>query len=944
MSSIRNQVKNLKHFTVSLNRFRGIRRFLQTVFFLPAVLLAMLHLGAASPLYAATSAWVSMGTCHLQYKYDSLGNRVMDYSYAGYKGGGVALPVVPVAVTVTPVSGDSTTNIQAAITTVSAMPLDSNGFRGAVLLEPGTYNVSSTLNINASGVVLRGSGSGSGGSVLNMTGTGFLLMSIEGSGSWSTTGSAVSMTDSYVPSAAISFNVSSTSGFTVGDTILVQRPSTAAWIAYMGMNTIPNSNGNGTYDTWIEPGSVINTDRTIAAINGNNVTLDVPLTDSFDSTYLTGSIIHYTFAGRISEVGLEHLSVVAPAVPVTVTQFSVFSMSSLIDSWAQDLAIQDSENSMNLGGTAKRVTVENVTITHTYTWTSEAGPGDFTMDGTQLLLENCSSKGNTGVWPFTTSSEVTGPDVLLNCSADSRGFDPHQRWATGLLADGCSFPGGNGPADQSSIAYSNRGNYGSGQGWDAGWAVAWNVAGANLLVQAPPGVDNWCIGCTGTEISSAMPGGSGNLPNGIFDSLGTNVTLGSLGGSLYTAQLQDRLSGGCTPTFTATFTLTPTATRTFTFTATQTPTSTCTYTFTPTKIYTPTNTDSPLPPTNTFTSTPTMTNSLTSTPTRIYTPTNTNTAMSPTNTPSNTDIYTSTPTLTSTPTPAYSSVSATTTGTYTSTPTSTNIPSAINTATNTGVFTSTPVFTSTNSLTTTRTPTPVPTNSPTATAINTATQTYTASLTNTPANTSTNTFTTTPSSTRTNTLTALPTNTSTPTPTASMTPSATASRTPTASFTPTGTLSFTVSPTASPTNTLTGQPTATFTHTPVNTATSTSLNSFTATPTVTPKTISTVTATPSSTSKPSIVQTPVLYPNPVMGPGGQTHLQVPLTFVSNVRVEIFTTAFRLVQEETFQQVSPGEVIILTLTDKFGNPLANGLYYVVIEAQGKKWVTKLLILR
>jgi hypothetical protein len=90
-------------------------------------------------------------------------------------------------------------------------------------------------------------------------------------------------------------------------------------------------------------------------------------------------------------------------------------------------------------------------------------------------------------------------------------------------------------------------------------------------------------------------------------------------------------------------------------------------------------------------------------------------------------------------------------------------------------------------------------------------------------------------------------------------------------------------------------------------------------------------------------KTPVLYPNPVTTPG-VTHLLVPLTSVSNVKVGIFTTAFRLVQTETFQQVSPGEAITLTLTDKFGNPLADGLYYVVIEAQGKRWITKLLILR
>src|SRR5579883_389364 len=112
----------------------------------------------------ATSSWVFVGPDnHLHYRTDAKGNHIMDYSYAGYKGGGVALPVVPAVTTVHPVSGDNTANIQAAINSVSQRTPDANGFRGAVLLAPGTYNVSGTINITASGVVLSGSGSGTGG-------------------------------------------------------------------------------------------------------------------------------------------------------------------------------------------------------------------------------------------------------------------------------------------------------------------------------------------------------------------------------------------------------------------------------------------------------------------------------------------------------------------------------------------------------------------------------------------------------------------------------------------------------------------------------------------------------------------------------------------------------------------------------------------------------------
>ena len=69
----------------------------------------------------------------LVYVTDSLGNKIPDFSNAGYKGGGVSIPYVAVKETVWPVLGDNADNIQAAIDRVSALPLDVNGFRGAVL-------------------------------------------------------------------------------------------------------------------------------------------------------------------------------------------------------------------------------------------------------------------------------------------------------------------------------------------------------------------------------------------------------------------------------------------------------------------------------------------------------------------------------------------------------------------------------------------------------------------------------------------------------------------------------------------------------------------------------------------------------------------------------------------------------------------------------------------
>src|SRR6187551_3287715 len=103
---------------------------------------------------------------------DDQGNNILDSSHAGYRGGGVAIPTIPVRETIWPVVGDNNQNIQAAIDKVSSRPLDADGFRGAVLLKAGYYKTAAPLRIQASGVVLRGEGMTDTGTILIGTGTG----------------------------------------------------------------------------------------------------------------------------------------------------------------------------------------------------------------------------------------------------------------------------------------------------------------------------------------------------------------------------------------------------------------------------------------------------------------------------------------------------------------------------------------------------------------------------------------------------------------------------------------------------------------------------------------------------------------------------------------------------------------------------------------------------
>ncbi|NBR97433.1 MAG: hypothetical protein EBT48_07515, partial [Verrucomicrobia bacterium] len=192
----------------------------------------------------------------LLYATSAKGDRICDFSYAGYRGGGVALPDVPEKAKVTPMTGDCSDKIQAAIDSVSSMPLV-NDFRGAVVLAPGTYKCSKTLTLHTSGVVLRGSGSSRDGTTIQMTEAPHPCIVI-GSKSGSqeskgkkkskkkkelgvelgTSGASVGIADDYVPSGATSLNLQKIDAFQVGDLVRFSRPASAEWIHFMGMDNL----------------------------------------------------------------------------------------------------------------------------------------------------------------------------------------------------------------------------------------------------------------------------------------------------------------------------------------------------------------------------------------------------------------------------------------------------------------------------------------------------------------------------------------------------------------------------------------------------------------------------------------------------------------------------------------------------------------------------------
>lgn len=97
----------------------------------------------------------------LSYQVDQEGNRIPDFSCAGYHYGLRSLPSVPVVMTLWPDKGDQTSLIQSALDAIGRMQPDPIGQKGALLLMPDVYEVWGTIRIRHDGVVLRGSGNGS---------------------------------------------------------------------------------------------------------------------------------------------------------------------------------------------------------------------------------------------------------------------------------------------------------------------------------------------------------------------------------------------------------------------------------------------------------------------------------------------------------------------------------------------------------------------------------------------------------------------------------------------------------------------------------------------------------------------------------------------------------------------------------------------------------------
>ncbi len=223
---------------------------------------------------------------------------------------------------------------------------------------------------------------------------------------------------------------------------------------------------DGRPQTWIRTGSRITSERTIAAISGNRLTLDIPLSDSFDARYLNPpgtSVVKVKPLPMLSHAGVEQLHIQCPAMRISYTQHPYTALRiDGQDCWARDLVIEETMNSVSVSG--RRITLQRVAVNRTVPNVGGSKPAEFAPNASQVLLDRCSSNGDN-IWHVATGGYQTGPIVLLNCTFQGNGhIEGHQRWTTGMLLDNCRVP-------QGGIDFKNRGSMG--QAMAGPWAGRW---------------------------------------------------------------------------------------------------------------------------------------------------------------------------------------------------------------------------------------------------------------------------------------------------------------------------------------------------------------------------------------------------------------------------------------------------------------------------------------
>jgi hypothetical protein len=278
----------------------------------------------------------------------------------------------------------------------------------------------------------------------------------------------------------------------------------------------------------------------VVAVNGNELTIDIPIVDTIEDQYGGGEVyLTDTNDGHIRQTGVERMRMESSFDGSEDENhgWTAVHLRRVQHSWVKQMtAVHFGLSAVRMETDSNFNTIEEVA--HLDPISQPVGGRRYPLyvqDGIGNLIQRSFTR--QGRHSFVTSSRVTGPNVWLDCLAtETRADDgPHHRWATGLLFDNIST---------NELFVHNRLDFGSGHGWSGAQVMFWNIAvasanshngnAASVVSDAPHGAMNWVVG------SNQAPDDSSKTPN---EPCGLREAIESVAEprSLFLQQLRDRL-------------------------------------------------------------------------------------------------------------------------------------------------------------------------------------------------------------------------------------------------------------------------------------------------------------------------------------------------------------------------------------------------------------------
>ncbi len=408
----------------------------------------------------------------------------IDFSYAGYGGGGIPIPAPAAVISVKPGGGDDTPLLQAAIDHVSRLPVQENGIRGAIQLSPGRFKVDQQLLLTTGGIVLRGSGKQE--TTIVAAGKGRRTLIEAGNPSAPDKSSPVEVAGELVEAGSMVIPLEELGDLKTGDRIVITRPGTQEWIHFLGMDTL-----SGTFPDlrfrWTEGSRDLVWDRIITSVDktNNSITLDAPITTALEKRFGGGTVAKVTGNAPLQYIGIENL-ILESAYDKSREKdeehaWYGIALDGVENAWVRDVKARYFVSSaVRTGPRGRKVTILNC---HNEQPRSEPGGYrrfSFLTEGQQVLTESCTA--DSGMNDFAIGFLAAGPNVFLNCTATNAlgASGSYESWASGVLYEEVKIEGND-------LRLTYDVDRAQGGGWTAANSIVWNCKADEIVVKGPAG-------------------------------------------------------------------------------------------------------------------------------------------------------------------------------------------------------------------------------------------------------------------------------------------------------------------------------------------------------------------------------------------------------------------------------------------------------------------------